>query len=186
MFLFSSVLSVGMLNGLVLIPICWYPHHSNRTDNYINFQFWCLFCREALLGIELSEIAVTADPSISSWVGLSLGSTDLDPYASYTTSCRLTWTRYSSDLGHCVCASKRLYGEPDCGYPSSSGIHSQLYCMTFDEELNVTIFGECPYNSLLFYQYSEKFFCRFTITAACSCTYMILCRRYNVLIQQST
>ena len=82
--------------------------------------------------------------------------------SSCTSECQLTWTRswpeYTNKSPVCMCGSHELDGEPSCDQQTDSGprivIHSQ-YCLTFDEESNVSYVGTCPYNSLLFHQYSD-------------------------------
>ena len=78
-------------------------------------------------------------------------------------TCLLTWTRHpdgGSELCECVSplAGEHHYSGACTGSQLSGGPHVKLnlqFCMTFDEENNVTFVGECPYNNLAFYQMDD-------------------------------
>ena len=73
--------------------------------------------------------------------------------------CLLTWTRLvSTEPGQtlCGCGPEVIKDQPTCQVMPGPRVHVEIYseyCMTFDEEVNITYIGRCPYNSLEFYIY---------------------------------
>lgn len=73
--------------------------------------------------------------------------------------CFLTWTRpVPTEPGQtqCGCGPDMIEGQPKCQITPRQRVEVAIYsdyCMTFDDKLNITYIGRCPYNSLEFYEY---------------------------------
>ena len=77
---------------------------------------------------------------------------------SCSNTCLQTWTRlYKSEQGiyYCGCGDSVLEGEPHCNFLKIVTVQTD-YCVTIDEACNISYIGTCPYNSLLFHQYSTN------------------------------
>ena len=84
--------------------------------------------------------------------------TPIELESSCYNKCQLTWTRNVKNSNFCFCGLGQVDGQPGCAKYSVDATVVAIntkYCMTFDEESNVSYVGKCPYNSLLFHQYNN-------------------------------
>ena len=98
----------------------------------------------------------TRFPTFLVLIALIITGTELA--CSCTSKCHLTWTLNDNSSSECSCGHGSLDGyDPSCleRLDKLRVTVSAEYCMTFDEEMNVTYYGKCPYNSLMLH-YTES------------------------------
>ena len=82
-------------------------------------------------------------------------------FESCNDTCSVKWTRKSKNgFDPCVCGASLAGGSGPCIGSQVTGTLDIFidvdYCMTFDEESNITYMGRCPYNNLPFHQNSDS------------------------------
>ena len=84
-----------------------------------------------------------------------IGANESNTESAHNNPCLLTWTRKIPGQSLCKCGPQVTNGQPTCQMMSGPRVYVEIYsdyCMTFDEEFNITYIGRCPYNSLEFYE----------------------------------